>query len=172
MGVKDHSESAGRDVSAVRCYVLTVSDSRTQKTDESGDIASRLLEAAGHVVAKRGIVANDFPMIVSAVRTAIDEGADLILALGGTGVSRRDVTVEAVRSQIDKELPGFGEVFRALSVEEIGTAAILSRATLGTTSKGNVVAVTPGSPAAVHLALEKILIPELKHLLREVRKGS
>ena len=87
-------------------------------------------------------------------------------------MSRRDVTVEAVRSLIEKELPGFGELFRALSVKEIGTAAILSRAMLGTTSDRKIVAVTPGSPAAVQLALKEILIPQLKHLLRELRKPS
>lgn len=172
MGVKDHSDSAAREIGPARCHILTVSDTRKPGTDKSGAAAAALLEAAGHKVEKRLIVENNLSKILQAVRTAIDEGADLVLALGGTGVSRRDVTVEAVRSVIDKELPGFGELFRALSVKEIGTAAILSRAVLGTTVEGKVVAVTPGSPAAVTLALKEILVPQLKHLLRELRKHT
>ena len=115
-------------------------------------------------------MANNHADIVVAVHAAIGAGADVVLALGGTGISKRDVTVEAIRSLVEKELPGFGELFRALSVKEIGTAAILSRATLGATSEGKLLAVTPGSPAAVQLALKEILVPQLKHLLREVRK--
>ncbi|HZN63594.1 MAG TPA: molybdenum cofactor biosynthesis protein B [Planctomycetota bacterium] len=170
MTVKDHSEGAARDIGAARCHVLTVSDTRRPETDESGRIAAEILEAAGHKVEKRRIVPNDASKIILAVKASVIEGADLVLALGGTGVSRRDVTVEAVRSLIQKELPGFGELFRALSVKEIGTAAILSRATLGATAERSIVAATPGSPAAVRLALNEILVPQLKHLLREVRK--
>ena len=169
MGVKDHSEDAAREIGAARCHILTVSDSRTAKTDESGDAAASLLEKAGHKVVNRRIVENDLSKIVIAIKSAFD-GADLVLALGGTGISKRDVTVEAARGLIEKELPGFGEHFRALSVKEIGTAAILSRATLGATSDGKLLAVTPGSPAAVRLALQEILIPQLKHFLRELRK--
>ena len=170
MGAQDHAESARREVGAVRCHLLTVSDSRKPETDESGKVAAELLEAAGHKVEKRRIVENDFSKIGLAVKASIVEGADLVIALGGTGISKRDVTVEAVRELLDKELPGFGELFRSLSVKEIGTAAILSRATLGATAEGRLVAVTPGSPAAVRLALKEILIPQLKHLLRELRK--
>ena len=172
MTVKDHSESSAREIGAARCHVITVSDSRKPDTDESGHVAAGLLEAAGHKVVKRRIVENDQSKIVLAVKASIVEGADLVLALGGTGVSRRDVTVEAVRQVVEKELPGFGELFRTLSLKEIGTAAILSRATLGTTPERSLVAVTPGSPSAVRLALKEILIPQLKHLLREVRKTS
>jgi molybdenum cofactor biosynthesis protein B len=169
MGAQDHSENARREVGAVRCVLLTVSDSRRPETDESGRIAADLLEAAGHEVANRIIVENDLSKIVLAVKDAL-EGADLVIALGGTGISKRDVTVEAIRGLLDKELPGFGELFRALSVKEIGTAAILSRATLGATAGGKLLAVTPGSPAAVRLVLNEILIPQLKHLMRELRK--
>ncbi len=172
MGVKDHSESAARDVGAARCHVLTVSDTRKPESDESGRAAAGLLEAAGHVVAERKIVPNEKAAIADAVRAAIAAGADLVLALGGTGISKRDVTVEAIREFTAKDLPGFGELFRALSVKEIGTAAILSRAALGATADGKLVAATPGSPAAVHFALREILVPQLKHLLRELRKSS
>jgi molybdenum cofactor biosynthesis protein B len=169
MGAQDHAEDARREVGAVRCRLLTVSDSRRPETDESGRIAADLLEAAGHQVVNRIIVENDLSKIVLAVKDAL-EGADLVIALGGTGISKRDVTVEAIRGLLDKELPGFGELFRALSVKEIGTAAILSRATLGATAGGKLLAVTPGSPAAVRLVLNEILIPQLKHLMRELRK--
>jgi molybdenum cofactor biosynthesis protein B len=169
MGAQDHAENARREVGAVRCCLLTVSDSRRPETDESGRIAADLLEAAGHEVVNRIIVENDLSKIVLAVKDAL-EGADLVIALGGTGISKRDVTVEAIRGLLDKELPGFGELFRALSVKEIGTAAILSRATLGATAGGKLLAVTPGSPAAVRLVLNEILIPQLKHLMRELRK--
>src|SRR5688572_1769383 len=170
MGAEDHAESARREVGAVRCFLLTVSDSRRPETDESGKVAAELLEAAGHRIESRRIVENDLSKIVVAIKVALADGADLVLALGGTGISKRDVTVEAVRGLLDKELPGFGELFRALSMKEIGTAAILSRATLGATAGGRLLAVTPGSPAAVRLALQEILIPQLKHLLRELRK--
>ena len=170
MGAKDHVESAGRDATAARCHILTVSDTRKPETDESGRAAAGLLEAGGHVVAGRRIVPNETAAIQDAARSALGEGADLVLALGGTGISARDVTVDALRGFIAKELPGFGELFRALSAKEIGAATILSRATLGATAEGCLVAATPGSPAAVHLALREILVPQLKHLLRELRK--
>src|SRR5262245_40491787 len=136
MGAKDHSESADREGAAARCHVLTVSDTRTAETDESGRAAAGLLTGAGHVVADRRIVPNDRAAISEAVQAAMDRGADLVLALGGTGISRRDVTVDAIRPFIDKELPGFGEMFRALSAREIGMATILSRALLGATAGG------------------------------------
>jgi molybdenum cofactor biosynthesis protein B len=172
MGVKEHSDSADREIGAARCHILTVSDTRKAETDESGRAAAGLLEAGGHVVADRRIVPNDRRAVADAVRAAIAAGADLVLALGGTGVSRRDVTVDALRDFVDKELPGFGELFRALSAKEIGSATILSRAMLGATADGRLVAATPGSPAAVHIALRDVLVPQLKHLLRELRKPS
>src|SRR6266850_5710888 len=162
MGVQDHSESADREIGPARCFILTVSDTRKPETDESGTAAAGLLSEAGHVVAERWIVPNDRAAISDAARAAVAAGADLVLTLGGTGVSRRDVTVEALRGLVDKDLPGFGEMFRALSAKEFGAAAILSRATLGATSDGRLIAATPGSPAAVRLALREILVPQLK----------
>jgi molybdenum cofactor biosynthesis protein B len=170
MGAQDHAETAGRDSTVARCHVLTVSDTRKPDSDESGRAAASLLEGGGHLVAGRRIVPNDVAAIQEAVRAAFAAGADLVLALGGTGISRRDVTVDALQGFIHKELPGFGELFRSLSAKEIGPATILSRATLGATPDGRLVAATPGSPAAVHLALREILVPQIKHLLRELRK--
>ena len=106
---------------------------------------------------------------MSAAEGALKE-ADVVLTIGGTGVSRKDISVESVRPLLDKELPGFGEMFRSLSVKEIGTAAILSRAVLGVTSKGKIVLSLPGSENAVRLGLEGILMNELKHLLWELRR--
>src|SRR5688572_24786478 len=142
MGVKDHAESADREIGAAKCHILTVSDTRAAESDESGRAAAGLLTAAGHVVADRRIVPNDRAAISEAVQAAMGRAADLILALGGTGISKRDVTVDAIRPLIDKELPGFGEMFRALSAKDIGSAAFLSRALLGTTTDGKLVAVT------------------------------
>lgn len=170
MGVQDHAKSAEREVA--RCCILTVSDSRTAETDESGRAAAALLEAAGHSIMKRRIVPNVAAKIVVAAQAAIVEGADLVVAVGGTGVSPKDVTVEAVRQLMTKELPGFGELFRIMSYKAIGTASIMSRATLGTTAEGKLIAATPGSPAAVQLALKDVLVPQLKHLLRETRKHA
>ena len=171
MGVQDHAADAARR-GGVRCFVLTVSDTRTGADDESGRVAAELLASAGHVVSGRGLVRNDREAIADAARAAIAAGADAVIALGGTGVGPRDVTVEAFRGLMEKELPGFGELFRSLSVAEIGTAAILSRATLGTTADGRVLVVTPGSTGAVRLAVEKILAPQLKHLMRELKRPS
>ncbi|HEY3225853.1 MAG TPA: molybdenum cofactor biosynthesis protein B [Planctomycetota bacterium] len=170
MGAKDHADRAEKEITSARCVVLTVSDTRTVETDESGRKAADILAAAGHTVADRRIVPNDRAAIADAVRAALAAGVDLVVAVGGTGVSRRDVTVEAIRGLLEKELPGFGEMFRMMTAKEIGTAAILTRATLGATSDGKLVVATPGSTAGVRLALEDILVPQLKHLLWELRK--
>ena len=155
---------------SVRCAVVTVSDSRTLETDTGGkEVIDRLL-AAGHVVAAREIIPDDparmRPMLED-WRDAAD--VDAILMTGGTGLTSRDQTYETVTSLLTKPLPGYGELFRLLSYQEIGPAAMLSRATGGLI--GRVVLLTmPGSPAAVRLAMEKIILPELPHLVREARR--
>lgn len=166
MGAHDHKEKAAREAVA-RCAVLTVTDTKTAETDVSGRAAEELLRGAGHDVPLRAIVPN--AQVAMALEQALREH-DLVLTVGGTGPSRRDGSVEAARPFVEKELPGFGEMFRALSVKEIGTAAILSRALLGTTSQGKILACLPGSEGAVRLALRDILLPELKHLLWELRR--
>lgn len=168
MGAKDHRERADKEA-PVRCAILTVSDSKTPETDTSGRKAFEILRKFGHTVVAHELVANDRKKIADAAERAFKE-ADLVVTIGGTGASRKDVTVEALRPLLQKELPGFGEMFRALSVKEIGTAAMMSRALLGVTEEGNVVAALPGSEAAVRLALEEILMNELKHLAWEVRR--
>lgn len=145
----------------VRVAVLTVSDTRTPADDLSGDtVASRLL-AAGHVVAARAIVTDDRDRLTSALRAWIeDEGIDVVIATGGTGVTARDVTPEALAPLVDKPIPGFGELFRMLSFEQIGTSTIQSRAEAALCG-GTYVFLLPGSPRAVQLAMDRILLPQL-----------
>jgi len=155
---------------AVRCVVVTVSDTRTLETDRGGEIVVELLEKAGHQVVERAIVPDDVEQIRAKVSAVLRAGvAQVILLTGGTGLSSRDQTVEALRPLTSKEIPGFGELFRMLSFQEIGPAAMLSRAFAGVMGKVAVFAL-PGSPAAVQLALEKLILPELGHLLREISR--
>jgi molybdenum cofactor biosynthesis protein B len=168
MGAKDHQEQAGREAQG-RCAILTVTDSKTRDTDTSGKRAFEILQKFGHTVVLHEIVPNDARKLADAIERALRE-SDLVLTIGGTGISRRDLSVETVRKFLEKELPGFGELFRALSAKEIGTAAILSRAVLGTVSGGKILVALPGSEGAVRLALEEILMNELRHLLWELRR--
>jgi molybdenum cofactor biosynthesis protein B len=154
----------------VACFVLTVSDSRTLGADTSGQAIVKLLEAAGHTVAERQVVRDEPADVARTIRAQIANGeVHVIITTGGTGVSRRDSTYEAVTALLDKRLDGFGELFRMLSFEEIGSAAMLSRATAGV-SGGCAIFVLPGSPAAVRLAMERLILPELGHMVRELRK--
>lgn len=169
-GTRAHRAEA-KAQGALRCAVLTVSDSRTAATDESGPMIRKLLEGAGHTIAVHDLLPNDEPRVRGHVQGWLARG-DLhaILITGGTGLGSKDRTIEAVRPLFEKEIPGFGEIFRLLSYQEqIGTTAILSRATAGS-AKGAVIVSMPGSRAAVELAVTRILIPELPHLLREIRR--
>lgn len=168
MGSKEHKEHSDKEASA-RCAILTVTDTKTRETDTSGQRAFEIFRKFGHAVVLHEIVPNERKKLAEALERGLKE-ADLVLTIGGTGASRRDVSVEAVRPLIDKELPGFGEMFRALSAREIGTASILSRAVLGVSAGGKILVALPGSEGAVRLALEEILMNELKHLLWELRR--
>lgn len=166
-----HARHAAQ-ASAARCAVLTVSDSRTVKNDSGGALAVRLLTAAGHSVTDLNILPDDVEKIWGRVASLSNTGLyDLILLTGGTGVSARDVTPEAVRPLFDKELPGFGELFRRLSHRDIGAAAFFSRALAGIVKRSLVVCL-PGSPAAIELALRELLLPELGHLVYELGKNG
>lgn len=149
---------------AVVCGVVTVSDTRTRADDRSGDLVEQLLVAAGHKIAAREIVPDE-PVQVAAVvqRLADDPAVQAVLLTGGTGVAPRDQTPEAVAALFTKPLPGFGELFRMLSFAEIGAAAMLSRATAGLVDR-TVVFLMPGSTAAVRLAVERLVLPELAHI--------
>lgn len=155
---------------SLRCAVVTVSDTRTLENDTGGQgVVDRLL-AAGHVVAAREIIPDD-PARMGALLEGWRDSAeiDAILMTGGTGITSRDQTFETVSTLLTTPLPGYGELFRMLSFQEIGAAAMLSRATGGLMQR-KVLLTMPGSPAAVRLAMEKIILPELPHLVREARR--
>jgi molybdenum cofactor biosynthesis protein B len=163
----EHKASAP---ASVGCYVLTVSDTRTEATDTGGRAAADLLIAAGHRVAGRTIVKDDADQVRDTIeRQLANPDVQVIITTGGTGISSRDTTYEAVCGLLWKKLDGFGELFRVLSYEQIGAAAMLSRAVAGTIA-GRIVIALPGSEAAVRLALEKLVIPELGHLVREASR--
>ena len=152
------------------CAVITISDTRTLDDDRGGSLVQELLQASGHAVLERCIVKDEPAAIRFRVESlARDERVQAILLTGGTGIGRRDWTFETVSGMLTKPLPGYGELFRALSYQEIGAAAMLSR-TVGGLLGETVVLTMPGSPAAVRLALEKLILPELGHLVREATK--
>lgn len=164
--------SPGRGGTSVGFAVITVSDTRTPETDTSGKLAIELVERSGHRVAFRAIVKDDAEAIRGAVRAALAlEGATIVFLTGGTGISPRDTTCEALEALFERRLPGFGELFRSLSFAEIGAATVLSRASAGVVG-GKVVFSAPGSRGAVRLALERIVLPEAGHLAAELRKGG
>ncbi len=165
-----HIEHKSQGPHSLRCAVITVSDTRTLETDTGGQSVIDHLTAAGHHVTHREIIPDD----PARMRPLLDDlcgldDVDAILLTGGTGVTSRDQTFETVSGLIDKPMPGYGEVFRMLSFQEIGPAACLSRA-VGGVARGKVVLTMPGSPAGVRLAMEKIIVPELRHFVREARR--
>jgi molybdenum cofactor biosynthesis protein B len=154
----------------VRCAVITVSDTRTLASDRGGPIIVERLAAAGHEVVAREIVPDE-PSTMRPLLLQLAERADVdaILMTGGTGIGSRDQTFETVSGLLDKILPGYGELFRMLSFEQVGPAAMLSRA-IGGLMRGKILLTMPGSPAAVQLAMDKLIVPEIGHLVREARK--
>ncbi len=153
---------------SVRATVIVVSDTRTLDTDRGGLLIEELLESAGHEVMLRQIVRDELEAIKTAACDAIGTDAEAVILTGGSGVTARDVTPEAIHPLLTKELPGFGEVFRVLSYAEIGAATMLSRAFAGVAGR-TLVFVLPGSTNAVRLAMEKLILPEIGHLVRELR---
>ncbi|MGE5243432.1 MAG: MogA/MoaB family molybdenum cofactor biosynthesis protein [Betaproteobacteria bacterium] len=154
--------------SAVRCFVLTVSDTRTEATDTGGRAVADLLRAAGHEVVGRAIVRDEIDEIRGALdRQLANPAVQAIITTGGTGISPRDTTFEVVSAMLGKRLDGFGELFRMLSYEQIGASAMLSRACAGAAA-GRAIFALPGSEAAVRLAMERLIVPELGHVVREL----
>lgn len=147
--------------------IVTVSDTRTPETDVNAQYLREAIEAAGHVVDSRRIVRDEPAEVEAALEELAAGPAQVILFNGGTGISKRDRTYDVLSRKLEKTLPGFGEIFRMLSYEQIGSAAIMSRATAGV-YKAKIVVSTPGSPKAVRLAWEKLIGPELEHLAWEV----
>jgi molybdopterin adenylyltransferase len=163
----EHRATAPRSVG---CWVLTISDTKTPETDTSGALIRQLLLDAGHEVVGSTIVRDEPKDVQRVIREACaTDAVRAVIATGGTGITSRDSTYEAIEALLDKRLPGFGELFRMLSYQEVGAAAMLSRAQLGIHARRIIVSL-PGSPNACRLALEKLLIPELPHLIREVSR--
>ncbi len=165
-----HREHRAQAPAQVRCFVLTVSDSRTEDTDSGGRAIVELLTGAGHEVVERRLVKDEPDQVRAAVAMQLaQERVQAIITTGGTGISSRDRSYEAMTGLIEKRLDGFGELFRALSFQEIGPAAMLSRAFAGT-ARGKILIALPGSEHAVRLALTKLVLPELGHLVHEASR--
>ena len=164
-----HVEHKAQAPAAVACYVLTVSDSRTEDTDTSGRTIREMLQDAGHVITGHAIVKDDPAQVASHVRAQLaDPHTHVIITTGGTGVTSRDGTFEAIDRILEKRLDGFGELFRMLSYQEIGAAAMLSRSTAGTAAR-KAIFVLPGSEHAVRLAMSRLILPELGHVVQQLR---
>ncbi|MCR8994180.1 molybdenum cofactor biosynthesis protein B [Brevibacillus laterosporus] len=168
MSTTEHKATAPKSVGVM---VVTVSDTRDEETDKSGKLMKNLLEEAGHTTLLYYIVKDEPAQIQAVIGQGIEHPeVDVILLNGGTGIAPRDHTYESVKGLLDKEMPGFGEIFRMLSyTEDIGSASILSRAIAGT-YKGKAIFSTPGSTGAVKLAMVKLILPELGHVVRELRR--
>ena len=167
MSVREHKAQAP---DSIGCYVLTVSDTRTEETDTSGRAIRELLQAAGHTVSGFTIVRDEPSQVTARVRERLHETrTQVIITTGGTGITSRDDTFEAVDALLEKRLAGFGELFRMLSFEEIGAAAMMSRAVAGTVGQ-TAIFVLPGSENAVRLAMTRLILPELGHVVQQLRK--
>jgi molybdenum cofactor biosynthesis protein B len=165
MSTEQHRRTAP---ASVRAFVLTISDTRTPGDDASGDTIAGLLTSAGHELSGRDLVKDD----AEAVRVAVQQAAgtaQVVITTGGTGITSRDSTYEAITGLLDKKLDGFGELFRMLSFQEIGSAAMLSRACAGTVGRAAVFSL-PGSENAVRLAMTRLILPEIGHVVRELSR--
>ena len=170
MDAVSHLDHRATSPASVSCHVLTISDTRTAANDTSGNAIVELLTAGGHRVAGRDIVRDDPAAIRQALSAQLaDSAAPVIITTGGTGITSRDSTYEVVVNLLEKRLDGFGELFRVLSYQEIGAAAMMSRACAGT-AQGKLILSLPGSENAVRLAMTKLILPELGHLVRELSR--
>src|SRR5437867_788725 len=170
MRAMSQAEHKARAPASVRCFVVTVSDTRTDETDTGGRAIVDLLTAAGHIVRGRTIVEDDPDLVRGTIeRQLADPDLQAIITTGGTGITSRDSTYEAIAGLLQKRLDGFGELFRMLSYQEIGAAAMMSRACAGLAA-GHIVISLPGSEAAVRLAMERLVLPELGHLVQQARR--
>ncbi|MDQ3486493.1 MAG: molybdenum cofactor biosynthesis protein MoaB [Acidobacteriota bacterium] len=165
MSTEEHRRNAP---ASVRCIVVTISDTRTQATDTSGDAVAGLLAANGHEIRLRSLVKDEPAAVQHAIRSNL-AAAQVVITTGGTGITSRDSTYEAISQMLDKRIDGFGELFRSLSFQEIGAAAMLSRACAGTIGRTAVFAL-PGSEHAVRLAMTRLILPEIGHVVRELNR--
>jgi molybdopterin adenylyltransferase len=165
-----HEEHKAHAPHCVTCVVITCSDTRTSQTDTSGQLMMRLLKEHGHDVAGYHVIKDDPAQIRRLIEEAAESDAvHAILVNGGTGISKRDSTFEAVDGMLEKRLVGFGEIFRYLTYKDIGSPAIMTRATAGV-FRGRIVFSTPGSEGAVRLAMEQLILPELGHIIQQLSK--
>jgi molybdopterin adenylyltransferase len=166
MSVHEHKEKAKK---SVRCFVITVSDTRDESTDTSGQTIKKSLAEDGHQANGYRIVKDEPLEIENLLKEALSLAeVDAVIVNGGTGISPRDGTYEVVGGFLEKKLDGFGEIFRYLSYLDIGSAAIMSRAAAGT-ARGKVLISLPGSKAAVSLAMEKLILPEIRHMVSQLQ---
>ena len=150
--------------------MLVTSDSRTEETDESGKLIKQRLLDKGHQVVYYAILKNDAPTLKNKINELVKQDeVQVIITSGGTGLSHKDMTVDTIQPMLEKKLDGFGELFRQLTYQELGTASIMSRATAGVIN-GKVIICFPGSPGAATLAMDKIILPEIGHLVREATR--
>ena len=164
MGYQEHKEQSPK---SVNCSVVIISDTRTEQNDESGKIIMKSLKGKGHKVLSYCILKNDADSIRKKLNELLDEESlQVIITSGGTGISHLDITIEMIYPIFEKKMDGFGELFRFLTYQEIGTGSIMSRATAGV-AKGKVIICLPGSAMAVDLAMEQIILPEIGHIVRE-----
>jgi molybdenum cofactor biosynthesis protein B len=168
--IVSYHEHKRQEVKNISCAVIVTSDSRTEETDDSGKLIKQRLTGNGHKIAFYAILKND----AQAIRNQINElirrnDVQVIITSGGTGLSHKDITVDTIQSMLQKRLDGFGELFRYLTYQELGTASIMSRATAGVI-KGKVIICFPGSSGAATLAMDKIILPEIGHMVREATR--
>ncbi|MCR6624300.1 MAG: molybdenum cofactor biosynthesis protein MoaB [archaeon YNP-LCB-024-027] len=175
MSIK-HKEEALKEAKDIKVSIIVVSTSRYEKNirgepveDESGEIAKMIVEKYGYKVTCKEIIPDDKGVIQMEAKKRIEEGDDAIIFIGGTGISKTDLTYEAIMEIVEKKMEGFGEIFRMLSYRDIGSAAIMSRATAGVIN-GRLLVAIPGSPNAIPIALEKLLLPELHHIIFHARR--
>jgi molybdenum cofactor biosynthesis protein B len=164
---QQHKEIAAQQAEVVNLAIVTVSDTRTPETDANGHYLKEQITADGHYVVAHYIVKDEAAEVEAVLETLVNSEARLILFNGGTGIAPRDRTYDVLSRKLEKTMSGFGELFRMLSYEQVGSAAMLSRATAGV-YKNKLIISTPGSPAAVQLAWEKLIAPEIQHLAWEV----
>jgi molybdenum cofactor biosynthesis protein B len=166
MGPHEHEAEAPK---SLKIGIITLSDTRAEADDLSGKLLRERLAEAGHSLLRYGLIREDPELIFQTLAAFLQDPLDAVITNGGTGLTSRDGTIEVAKRLMQKELPGFGEIFRLVSYQQIGPAAMLSRSTAGLAS-GKILICLPGSTKAVRLALERLIIPQLPHMVREARR--
>ena len=168
-GTSEQHKSKAAGVGSIEVAIITISDSRTPETDPNGEYLRKQISDLGHQLGDYRVIPDDPERLTEALEEVSGSGAQVLLLNGGTGISKRDNTFDALSQHLEKVVPGFGELFRMLSYEQVGSAAMLSRAIAGT-YRDLIVFSTPGSPKAVLLAWEKLILPEIQHMVWEMSR--